>query len=173
MPTERKGQETLYEVGSYFDKKDVKPPTDDPEKITLQNAPETIKAVDRYFSQGEAYELEIFFLLLFPAIVILIFLYFSRKSSSKEIDLDKIPEKDMDFIEMVRLQKGLEEFDRDFLLQLSFENSVKPIYQLLIDKNIFEQVEKTLISRQKEKEGNTSRNKRLNYLRSLKLKLFG
>ena len=172
MPIDRKGQKTLYEVGTYFKKENIKPPTDDPEKLTLQNAPETIKAVDRYFSQGEDYDFEIFFLLLFPAIVILIFLYFSRKSSNKEIELDKIPEKDMDFIEMVRLQKGLEEFDRDFLLQLSFENSVKPIYQLLIDKDVFEKVEKTLINLQKDNKTSSGSNKRLDYLRSLKFKLF-
>jgi hypothetical protein len=172
MPTERKGQKTLYEVGTYFDKENKKPIIEDPEKITLQNAPETIKAVDRYFSRGEAYDLEIFLLLLFPAIVILIFLYFSRKDSSKEIELDKIPEKDMDFIEMVRLQKGLEEFDRDFLLQLSFENSIKPIYQLLIDKNVFEQIERKIIKSEKRKESSSSSSKRIDYLRSLKLKLF-
>ncbi|MDN5278078.1 MAG: hypothetical protein PWR01_2043 [Clostridiales bacterium] len=165
------GQETLHKVGNYFDKYDVKPPVDDPEQVTLQSAQENIKAVNRYFKSG-TYDLEIFLALLLPAILILTFLFLYRRDAGKTLDLDEIPEKDFDFIEMVRLQKGLEEFDRDFLLQLSVENSIAPLYQILIDKGVFEKIETRIMNEISEKGENASQNKRVRYLRKLKMKLF-
>lgn len=170
MP-ENRGQKTLHQLGTYFDKQDVKPPSNDPEKITLQSAPDNIKAVNRYFSSG-AYDFEVLLLLLFPAIIILIMLLLQKRAPSVESEMEKISEKDFDFIEMVRLQKGLEEFDRDFLLQLSFESSVSPVYQILIDKDVFEKIEAQLIDKISERGESTDSNKRIRYLRKLKLKLF-
>ncbi len=170
MP-ENRGQKTLHELGTYFDKENVKPPIDDPEKITLQSAPENIKAVNRYFKSG-AYDFEILLVLLFPAIILILLLIFQRRSGSAQAEIEKIPEKDFDFIEMVRLQKGLEEFDRDFLLQLSFEAGLKPIYQILIDKDAFEKIEEELIDSISERGERADANKRVRYLRKLKLKLF-
>lgn len=170
MPDNR-GQKTLHQMGKYFDSENVKPPVDDPEKITLQSAPDNIKAVNRYF-KGGAYDFEVFLLLLFPAILLIVFLILQRRSTSVEAEIDKISDKDFDFIEMVRLQKGLEEFDRDFILQLSFENSIKPIYQALIDKEVFEKIETSLIDKISDKGESADGNKRVRYLRKLKLKLF-
>lgn len=171
MPSPTPGQDLLHQVGAYFDKYDVKPKQEDPEKVTLQSAQDNIKQVNRYFKDG-AYEYEILLALIFPAILILIFLLVYRKESGKAFDLEAIPAKDMDFIEMVRLQKGLEEFDRDFLLQLSMENSIKPVYQILIEKEVFEKVEGTIIDSINEKGENANASKRVKYLRKLKMKLF-
>ncbi|GAB4273192.1 MAG: hypothetical protein Kow0029_12640 [Candidatus Rifleibacteriota bacterium] len=172
MANEGKGQITLYKLGTYFDKENVKPMETDPEKITLQSAQENIKAVNRYFKSSE-YDYEIFLALLLPSILIIAFLIIYRhESGGKALDIEKIPEKDMDFIEMVRLQKGLEEFDRDFLLQLSLENSVEPIYQILIDKDVFENIESKLIDQIAAKAESANSNKRVAYLRKLKMKLF-
>jgi hypothetical protein len=109
---------------------------------------------------------------LFPAFILIIILLLQRRSASTQAEIEKIPEKDFDFIEMVRLQKGLEEFDRDFLLQLSFEAGLKPVYQILIDKDAFEKIEEGLIDSISERGERADANKRVRYLRKLKLKLF-
>lgn len=171
MPTPTPGQDLLHKVGSYFDKDNVKPKETNPENITLQSAPENIKEVNKYFKVG-AYEYEILLALLFPALLILVFLFVTRKGAGKALELDKIPQKDLDFIEMVRLQKGLEEFDRDFLLQLSVENAIMPLYQALIDKETFEKIETKLIDSLNDEGENANANKRVKYLRKLKMKLF-
>ncbi|MEW6711310.1 MAG: hypothetical protein AB1403_15890 [Candidatus Riflebacteria bacterium] len=171
MAEENRGQKTLHKVGEYFDKNDIKPPIDDPEKITLQSAQENIKYVNRYFKSG-AYDFEILLVLLFPAIAIILFLILQKREAAVQAEIERVSEKDMDFIEMVRLQKGLEEFDRDFLLQLSFENAIKPVYQIFIDKQIFEKVESFQMEKLAEMGEKVDSNKRIRYLRKLKLKLF-
>ena len=168
---ENRGQETLHQVSIYFDKDGLKTPANDPEKSTLQSAPENLKAVNRYF-KGGAYDFEIFLVLLFPAFLIIIYLLLQRRQANMASELEKISDKDFDFIEMVRLQKGLEEFDRDFLLQLSFESSITPVYQVLIDKGVFEMVEASLLDRLNKQGESTESNKRIKYLRKLKAKLF-
>ncbi|MFZ5949963.1 MAG: hypothetical protein ACOYXC_04630 [Candidatus Rifleibacteriota bacterium] len=171
MAEENRGQKTLHQVGEYFDKNDIKPPIDDPEKITLQSAQDNIKHVNRYFKSG-AYDFEILLVLLFPAITIILFLILQKREATVQAEMEKVSDKDLDFIEMVRLQKGLEEFDRDFLMQLSFENSIKPVYQIFIDKQIFEKIESVQIEKLTEKGEMSDSNKRIRYLRKLKLKLF-
>ncbi|GEM_PF-928055 len=171
MAEENRGQKTLHRVGEYFDKNDIKPPIDNPEKITLQSAQENIKYVNRYFNSG-AYDFEILLVLLFPAITIILFLLLQKREASVQAAMEKVSDKDMDFIEMVRMQKGLEEFDRDFLMQLSFENSIKPIYQVFIDKQVFEKIESIQIEKLAERDEIPDSNKRIRYLRKLKAKLF-
>jgi hypothetical protein len=171
MAQDTKGQDALYKVGNYFAPEDVKPKVTDPEEITLQDAPTTIREVNRYF-KGGAYDFEIFLALLLPAILILLFLIFARKGAGKSIDVEELSDKDYDFIEVVRQQKGLEEFDRDFLLQLSFEHSVKPLYQILIDKDVYEKVEQEFVNEANEQGKHSEADKRIRHLRKLKLKLF-
>lgn len=166
-----RGQTTLHKLGTYFDKDNVKPPIDDPEKITLQEAQDNIKAVKRYFTEG-AYENEIFLALIFPAVLILLFILVIRRDKSEVNIHANIPDKDFDFIEMVRLQKGLEEFDRDLLIELASENSIKPLYQVLIDKELFEKVENELIEQIAAKGESPDQNRRIRYLRKVKSKLF-
>jgi hypothetical protein len=167
-----RGQDILSNLSKYFGGNKKQDTGDrDPENITLQDAPKNIRTVDRYF-KGDSYEFEIFLALLLPAIMIILFLVFTRNKSGKTIDIEKLSKKDFDFIEVVRLQKGLEEFDRDFLLQLAYEYALKPVYQILIDKDAYEKIENEIISDIALKGESVNSNKRVRYLRKLKLKLF-
>lgn len=133
---------------------------------------ELLRTLNDYFKAGN-FETEIFMLLLFPAILILLFLYiFNRESTGSSDLLQSIAEKDMEFIETVSQQKGLEEFDRDFLITLGLNNKVRPVYKVFIDQETFEDIEKMLINEVVEKGENPAANKRLTQLRLLHKRLF-
>lgn len=133
---------------------------------------ELIRTLNDYFSQSN-FETEIVLMLVFPILLILLFLWFFKSSSTGDKDpFSVIPVKDMDFIETVRLQKGLEEFDRDFLIDLALSNNIRPVYQIFISQETFESVEKALLNQLKEKDGNASKNRSLNQLKELKKKLY-
>lgn len=133
---------------------------------------ELLRTLNDYFSQGN-YEAELFLMLLFPFVLVIVFLWIVKSNSTGEKDpFAVIPAKDMDFIETLRQQKGLEEFDRDFLIDLALNNNIKPVYQVFLSLETFEKLEKTIIQQLKEKEKNTSSDRSLSQLKSLKRKLF-
>lgn len=133
---------------------------------------ELLRTINDYFSAGH-FETEMFLLLLFPALLLIIFIFiFSRESTGNKDPFAAIPEKDMDFIETVRLQKGLEEFDRDFLITLALNYKIRPVYQIFIDHVTFEAIESSLVNELTEKNENLTSNKSLNQIRILRRKLF-
>ncbi len=133
---------------------------------------ELLRTLNDYFSQSN-YEAEIVLMLVFPILVILVFLWVFKSSSTGDKDpFSVIPAKDLDFMETVRQQKGLEEFDRDFLIDLALNNNIWPVYQLFINLEIFESVERALLNQLKEKDENPLKNRSLNHLKELKKKLF-
>lgn len=133
---------------------------------------ELLRTLNDYFSQGN-FEAELFLMLLFPFVLVIVFLWIVKSNSTGEKDpFAVIPAKDMDFIETLRQQKGLEEFDRDFLIDLALNNNIKPVYQVFLSLETFEKLEKTIIQQLKEKEKKTSSDRSLSQLKSLKRKLF-
>jgi hypothetical protein len=133
---------------------------------------ELLRTLDDYFSAGNL-DTEMFFLLLFPALLLIIFLFiFNRESSGNKDPFATISEKDMDFVETVRQQKGLEEFDRDFLLNLALNYSIRPVYQIFIDAEIFSSVEKELTREILDKNEDPAGNKSLKHMKHLHKKLF-
>jgi len=133
---------------------------------------EILRTLNDYFSQG-SYEADLFLMLLFPLILIFVFIWVMRSNSTGEKDpFLVIPPKDMDFIETLRQQKGLEEFDRDFLIDLALNNNIKPVYQIFLSLESFEKIEKSITQKLKEKDQNPSADRSLNQLKSLKKRLF-
>lgn len=132
---------------------------------------EFLRAMSDYFSQGE-YETEIFLLLILPGILLTIaLLFYSSKSSDDKDPFTSLPQKDFDLLDSIRMQKGLEEFDRDFLINIAFSYSIKPVHMLL-DKDIFERVEQSILEKLKKTGENATSNKSLSYLKNIKKKLF-
>lgn len=124
-----------------------------------------------YFSRGD-YETEIFLLLILPAFIFTLVLLLYKGGEKGEKDgFTPLSDKDFEILENIRQQKGLEEFDRDFLINLAATNAVKPIH-LLINKEIFERVERILREELAEEGKNPAQNKNMIYLSKLKKKLF-
>lgn len=132
---------------------------------------EFLRTLSDYFSQAQ-YESEIFLLLILPGIVLTIaLLFYNSKSSSEKDPFASIPPKDFELLDSIRMQKGLEEFDRDFLINIAFNFSVKPTH-LLLDKDCYERVEMSMIEKLRKSGENPAANKSLNYLKTLKKRLF-
>lgn len=132
---------------------------------------EVLRTLSEYFSQSQ-YESEILLLLILPGILLTIaLLFYSSKSGGEEDAFTSIIKKDYDLLDSIRMQKGLEEFDRDFLINIAFKFSINPVHMLL-DKEIFERVEISMIEKLKASGENLTSNKSLNYLKVLKKKLF-
>jgi hypothetical protein len=88
----------------------------------------------------QPYDTEIFLVLITPAIALIIYLLATQRARPR---FGGIPDKDLDFFELVRLQKGLEQFDRDLLLDLAENAQIRPVYRLLLDHDVFGQAKKT------------------------------
>ncbi len=133
---------------------------------------ELLRTLNDYFSQTNV-ETEIIFMLLIPALItILVLIFFSRESTGEHDPFSVISNKDMDFIETVRLEKALETFDRDFLLSLALNFKIKPAYQVFIDKLVFESLVNNLRSELKDNQEDPDKNSKLLHLLSLQKKLF-
>jgi hypothetical protein len=89
----------------------------------------------------QPYDTEIFLVLITPAIALIIYLLATQRARPR---FGGIPDKDLDFFELVRLQKGLEQFDRDLLLDLAENAQIRPVYRLLLDHDVFGQAKKRL-----------------------------
>lgn len=94
------------------------------------------RAMREYFAT-RPYETEVFLLLMLPTILIMLWLFFNWRPTRRR---PRFPAKDLEFFQMACLQKGLEEFDQNLLLDLAEAFEVRPIYQLLLEKSIFHRV---------------------------------
>lgn len=131
---------------------------------------ELLRSISDFFSQGD-YEAEIILLFILPVSAMVIFFFFIKSRQSSANPFESIPAKDMEFIDTVRLQKGLEEFDRDFLLELALTYKAKPGY-IFIDPDVFNKVEKNLRIDLNESGEIPEENNRFKHLLKLKKKLF-
>lgn len=107
----------------------------------------------------------IFLLLILPALagLVWIFVYKNSKQSKSEIN---IPSKELEMYRIISFQKGLHDFDRKLLLELVINHQIRPLYQVLLDKNAFIQ----LIS--KIKEQNPPNENVIQYLHNIGNKIF-
>ena len=92
------------------------------------------RALRDYFA-NEPYETEVVLLLLLPTFLILVYLFFKMRHTKRR---SRFPTKDLEFFQLVCLQKGLEEFERIILLNLVEIFGIKPMYQVLLDKTVFQ-----------------------------------
>lgn len=99
------------------------------------NAFHIISRALRDFLGPSPYENEVFILLLVPTVLGLFYLLVYRHNNGSE----KASSKDLDFFEIVRLQKGLEEFDRDILIEVARIYDLKPIYKILLEPDAFDE----------------------------------
>jgi len=131
---------------------------------------EFLRSLSEFFSEAN-YEAEIILMLILPISALVIFIFFINSRRSSANPFESIPAKDMEFIDSARLQKGLEEFDRDFLLELALTYKVKPGY-LFIDPEVFLKVETGLKLKLLEDGETPENNNRFKHLIKLKKKLF-
>lgn len=117
------------------------------------------------------HESAIFFLVVVPFFVFFIALLFMNKNRGSRVSFDKISEGDMQTIETIRLQKGLEAFDRDFLIELALNQNEKPYY-LLIDLGAFERAQAGFKLFLVQNGESPEANRRYKLLLKLKKKLF-
>ena len=169
QPTPNKGQDALIEINKYFEGPEI-----DPKKFReFKGLPvkKNIKAMDRYFKKSSTEDYFAFFLVL-PGLFLIAYIILTRLNAKPYEPKVTIPQKDWETFEMVRLQKSLEEFDRDFLVQLAQEFNCKPIYKILMEIDVFERVEKRLKASLIEKNINPDTNQRYQSLLALKKKIF-
>ncbi|EKD82934.1 MAG: hypothetical protein ACD_39C00998G0004 [uncultured bacterium] len=131
---------------------------------------EFLRSISDFFSQTN-YEVEMLLLLILPFIMLVIFMFYLRSRRSSTALFDSIPAKDLEFIDTVRLQKGLEEFDRDFLLEIALTYGVKPGY-IFIDAEAFTKAEHAFKIKLLEQGDSPEKNGRYQHLLKLKSKLF-
>ncbi len=131
-----------------------------------------LRTLNDFFSSAP-YEGEVVFVLLLPTFIIIILLIFFReKPQPQSFEELRAIDKNIETFEVIRLQRGLEEFDRDFLLEIALEHHCAPAYKMLMNKETFERVEKELIFELKQKGESLETNKRLDYLKKLKKRIF-
>ncbi len=127
------------------------------------------RALQEYFSTGD--DTGVLIACFIVGIILLILILQSALSPREEEAIAS--DKDLDFFEVVIQQKGLENFDRDLLLELAEFGNVKPIYRILIEIQAFERalrkMEKEIPSRLHNADEIPIR---LDYLRRLKKRLF-
>ncbi|HNV69795.1 MAG TPA: hypothetical protein PKO06_08865 [Candidatus Ozemobacteraceae bacterium] len=127
------------------------------------------RALQEYFSAGDDTAILIvgFIVALGLLIIILQSALSSRETETVASD------KDLDFFEVVIQQKGLENFDRDLLLELAEVGNIHPIYRILIEVQAYERalrkMEKEIHARLRNADEIPIR---LDYLRRLKKRLF-
>ena len=133
---------------------------------------EFLKALNDFFSSTNP-ATETFLLLLMPALLLCIalLLYDVKKKKEQRDPFFNLSKTDFEVLEHIRLQKGLEEFDRDFLMNIAFTYSIKPT-RMLLDQATFERIEEMMTEKLKKIGANPAENKSLEYLKNIKKKLF-
>lgn len=94
---------------------------------------ERIAAALREALGPSAYENYILLLLFLPAVAGLIYVLLPRKIE----DPNSPTQDELDFFEIARLQMGLEEFDRDLLIEVAETCKIKPVYKPLLEEKYF------------------------------------
>lgn len=135
-------------------------------KITTFN--ELVNTISDYFNNPPWTQTDTVFALLLPGFIFMLWLFmYSNPEGSNKDPFSDISEKDMNTIKQIASQKGLSEFDRDFLVMQALSIYVKPV-TVLLDLKTFERLQKVLETRS-QKDGNTSN---LQNLQRIKSKLF-
>jgi len=98
------------------------------------------KALRDYFTVP-SYSPEVYLILMLPAIFAAFWLFYGMRKASPRISHKP---KDIDFFEMVRQQKGLENFDRELLMDLAEICKFSPAYKILLDEAMFNKALKIL-----------------------------
>ncbi len=109
---------------------------------------QVLSALKNYFNYGEPdiKPFDLFWFLLLPGLVLIIYLLYYGlkgflKGDEEEERLEYLKPEDYELFDSIRLQKGLESYDRDFLIGLCEEFEVEAI-KVLLDKEIFHVLEK-------------------------------
>ncbi len=132
---------------------------------------EFLQTLNAFFNKTDP-QTETFLLLILPALIFTLVLALYKGKPAKNTDpYSSLNKKDIETIEHIRLQKGLEEFDRDFIINIAFEFSLKPT-RLLLDQSAFTIIEERLIDKLKKNGENPAQNKSLGYLKTIRKKLF-
>ncbi len=133
---------------------------------------EVLQALQDYFNSSNQ-QAETFLMLILPAFLLTIALLYVRTKPGKSVDpYFAISKQDFELLEHIRIQKGLEEFDRDFLMSVAFTWSIKPT-RMLLDPATFGRVEEMMTEKIKKSGEDPANNKSLIYLKNLRKKLFG
>lgn len=141
--------------------------------------------IKNYFSSNQSTAMETFWFLLFPGIILTIILLAYTLWPDKNNDINSIDyeddekdnseinnvENDFDLIDSIRLQKGLEINDRDFLISVCSENKLD-VVKVMLDKAILEKLENKIADKILFKGRNPEEDKTILYLRKLKKRLF-
>lgn len=132
-----------------------------------------LKRLNDFFGNSSYDSVLIVLLLVLPGLITTVFLLFFKSSSNsshkpKTSDEDK----SMEFFEIVRLQKGLEEFDREFLLETAEKYGCRPAYKILIERDMFNMVEKSFFKQIEDRGESPENDRRFQHFLRLKLKLF-
>ncbi len=133
---------------------------------------EVLQALHEYFNSSNQ-QAETFLMLILPALFLTIALVYVKTSPAKSADpYFSISKQDFELLEHIRIQKGLEEFDRDFLMSVAFTWSVKPT-RMLLDPATYDRIEEMMTDKIKKSGEDPAGNKSLIYLKNLRKKLFG
>lgn len=136
------------------------------------DGPEVYSKLAKYLQEylgTNSIDNEIFLLMVMPSVFIIIYILFQFMTASRR---PKHAPKDLEFFDSVILQKGLENADRDLLLQLADHVGIVPIYQILLEAKVFQRAfsrihEEVLL---KKSLGHLHQN--IEHLRALEQKLF-
>lgn len=127
------------------------------------------RALQEYFSAGDD---TVALIVVFIMGVVLLIVILQNAFSPREEE-SIASDKDLDFFEMVIQQKGLENFDRDLLLELAETGNIRPVYRVLIEIQAFERALRKMEKEMSARMGASDDLPiRLDYLRRLKKRLF-
>lgn len=127
-----------------------------------------VKALNQYFKRGEP-DYAAFVVVLSVLLLLLLFFYISKKRKKNIKRL--LSKNDLEVLEMVSSAKKISASDRDFLLAISAEQKIKPIYLPFIDQSVFIRIEKSVELSAKLKKQKSEQNRLVN-LRRIKKILF-
>lgn len=111
-------------------------------------------------------------MLLVPALAFMAWLW-GKRNPPKPQRSAAVLQKDLDFFDMVRQQKGLEKFDRDLLMELAEIAGVTPVYAIILEEKVFDAALKRLEKFTSPHSQQTQLKNHLTYLFILKKRLFG
>ena len=130
-----------------------------------------LNALNDYFNRPE-FSVDVVIYLFLPLIIFSIVLYFySNPQKSNKDPFEEIPDDEMNLLKQISAQKGLNSFDRDFLIMQALNYFVKPA-KILLDQQTFEQIEAKLESKAKKAGITPDEDENVKNMKKLKQKLF-
>jgi hypothetical protein len=107
-----------------------------------------------------------------PILFLLIYLFLSMAGQTSK-KKRPIQPKDLEFFDLVLSQKGLEEFDRELLLEMAETFNISPVYRLILEEDLF----RKLLMKLKDSPPDQSEirkhlSTKIDYLRKLQGKIF-